>query len=119
MYFGKIKNTKNEWGFDVFESHFDSFIVISDEEHMRFIDEANNKGKIISGDINGKPILIDPPEPSEKEKAEQKIIEYKRYLDSTDWYVIRFIEEGIPIPNSVKSKRHSARIEIPELRKII
>lgn len=118
LFFGKIKNTENTWGFDVFETTFESFISIDNEEHMKIIDKANTSGKIISGDKDGKPILIDPPEPSKKEAAEQKILELKSYLESTDWYVIRLAEEGTTIPDEIRKSRHSARTEISELRKI-
>lgn len=39
-------------------------------------------------------------------------VEAKRYLDSTDWYVTRFIEKGIPIPEEVKIKRDESRMKI-------
>lgn len=31
------------------------------------------------------------------------------YLASTDWYVTRFIETGVAIPDDVKTKRQEAR----------
>ena len=34
MLFGKIKNTDDEWGFDVFEKTFDTFITVSSSEHL-------------------------------------------------------------------------------------
>ena len=118
MLFGKIKGTENEWGFDIFETTFESFIEIDNDEHIKIIDEANASGKRISGDKDGKPVLVDPPKPSEKENAEQRISELISYLKYTDWYVIRFAEEGTPIPDEIRVNRHSARTEISELRKI-
>lgn len=36
-------------------------------------------------------------------------IEAKNYLASTDWYVVRFTETGIPIPLEVSTKRQETR----------
>ncbi len=119
MYFGKIKNTENEWGFDVSTTTFETYITISDSEHMRIINEANSNGKLISGDEDGNPILVDPPAPTEEEIAEQRINELQGYLTSTDWYVIRFADEGTPIPSEIQTKRAESRIEISELREMI
>jgi hypothetical protein len=119
MYFGKIKNTENEWGFDVFTNTFETYITISDAEHMRVISEANTNGKLISGDEDGNPILVDPPPPTEEEVTEQRIDELQSYLSSTDWYAIRQADEGTPIPPEIKTKRAEARIEISELRETL
>lgn len=116
MFFGKIKNTDDEWGFDVFETTFDNPIEIDDDTHMSIIEEANNKGKLIKGDKDGQPILVDPPEPTEKEKAEQRLHELEAYLTETDWYVIRNADTGVPVPNDIKQKRQEAREEISQLR---
>ena len=55
----------------------------------------------------------------EEEIAKSKLFELIHYLNSTDWYVIRFAEEGIPIPTEVKEKRHQSRCEISKLREIV
>jgi hypothetical protein len=51
---------------------------------------------------------------SEKTIKEREIIEARRYLAETDWYVIRFVEpnRGDPIPEEVKTKRSEALIII-------
>ena len=116
MLFGKIKNTDDEWGFDVFEKTFDTFITVSSSEHLNIIKSANTQGKLIKGDKDGKPILVDPPEPTEKEKKEQRINELESYLRKTDWYAIRQADAGTPIPEEVKTKRQQARTEISALR---
>lgn len=38
----------------------------------------------------------------------------REYLNSTDWYVIRYQENGTPIPANVKEKRENARLSIKE-----
>lgn len=116
MFFGKIKGTEDEWGFDVFNSTFESFIEIDKSKHMSIVNEANSKGKLIKGDADGNPILIAPPEPSEKEKAEQRINELEKYLRDTDWYAIRFADREEPIPAAIKTNRQEAREEISKLR---
>jgi hypothetical protein len=38
--------------------------------------------------------------------------EARFYLDSTDWYVIRFIETGVPVPEEITEARAAARLLI-------
>ena len=38
----------------------------------------------------------------------------KQYLDSTDWYVTRYIETGKAIPENIESARAQARIDASE-----
>lgn len=115
MFFGKLKDS-NEWGFGVFESRFETYKEIDDAVHMSIINRANNEGKLISADEEGNPILVAPPEPTEEEKAKQKIEELEGYLTSTDWYAIRFADTGEEIPAEIKTKRQEAREEISRLR---
>lgn len=119
MFFGKIKGTNDEWGFDVFNSTFESFIEIDKSKHMSIVNEANAKGKLIKGDEEGTPILVDPPEPTEKEKSEQRINELETFLRNTDWYAIRFADTAEPIPADIKTNRQAAREEISKLRELL
>lgn len=119
MYFGKIKKTEDEWGFDVFTETFESYKSIDSETHMKIIEEANAEGKIIKGDKEGNPILVEPPPPTEEEIKQQRLAELERYLQTTDWYAIRFADSGTPIPEEIKSKRQKAREEISTLREIL
>ena len=119
MYFGKIKNTEDEWGFDVFTETFESYKSIDSETHMKIIEEANAEGKIIKGDKEGNPILVEPPPPTEEEIKQQRLAELERYLQTTDWYAIRFADTGTPVPEEIKSKRQKAREEISTLREIL
>lgn len=45
---------------------------------------------------------------------EQVVINMKAraYLDSTDWYVTRWLEKGVPIPDEISQKREEARNRI-------
>lgn len=37
------------------------------------------------------------------------IQEAQNYLNSTDWYIVRFVDEGIEVPEDIKIKRAEAR----------
>lgn len=50
--------------------------------------------------------------PNEAQKKEMMDIQNTRYLESTDWYVIRNIETGKPIPEDVIEAREIARASI-------
>lgn len=115
MYFGKSKNS-GEYGFDVFTENFESYIEVDDETHISIIRRATDEQKLISADEEGNPILVDRPEPSDKEKTRRRISELESYLTSTDWYVIRFADTGEEIPADIKTKRQEARDEISRLR---
>ena len=53
-----------------------------------------------------------------KEKLlQQDQIDSQKYLDSTDWYIIRKLEREIEIPNDVKNKRAQAIKKINEFKK--
>jgi F0F1-type ATP synthase gamma subunit len=43
------------------------------------------------------------------EKAQADIAAALKYLTDTDWYVIRLVEQGRAIPESVKAGRTAAR----------
>lgn len=116
VFFGKVKGTENEWGFDVFEKTFESYIEVDDDEHMKIIEKANNEGKLISGDKDGNPILVDPQPPTDEEVKQRRLNELESYLSQTDWYAIRFADAGEPIPEGIKQKRQEARDEISALR---
>ena len=101
MYFGKVKNgIHDEWGFTGTENDpiFESLVEVTDEEFNQLLQEANKNHKEIKGDEEGKPILVDYPEPTGKEKANARISELEHFLDETDWYAIRFADTGEPIP---------------------
>jgi len=48
-----------------------------------------------------------PEEIAEQELEKQKLLKQQQYeeLLETDWYVIRFIERGIPIPEEITQQR--------------
>ena len=120
MLYGKKKNS-DDYGFrfEGEEEMFESYVCIDDDEHWNLVQKANEENKMIVPDDKGHPTLTDRPPLKEEEIAKSKLFELTHYLNSTDWYVIRFVEEGIPIPTEVKEKRHQVRCEISKLREII
>jgi len=83
-------------------------VEISDEIYNQV---ARNRppGKIIVADVNGLPMLADPPPPTLDELKAAKNAEARAYLASTDWYVIRKTETGVEIPADVLAARQAAR----------
>lgn len=39
-------------------------------------------------------------------------VEAQKYLDSTDWYIVRFMDSGVEVPQEVKDKRAEARLNV-------
>lgn len=85
-------------------------VEISAEEHAALI-EGQSQGKRIVADENGKPILVTPP-PADPQI--QTNADARAYLVSTDWYVTRFAETGVVIPDEIKAARQAARDAILE-----
>lgn len=56
------------------------------------------------------------PEKPQELINQQRITELQEYLNSTDWYIARYSETGVEIPEEVKAERQKAREEISELR---
>jgi hypothetical protein len=53
--------------------------------------------------------IIDITEEVEQQKVNEESL---NYLASTDWYVIREVDAGIPCPEDIKQKRAEARSKI-------
>lgn len=52
------------------------------------------------------------PEEIAAEAQEAINTEARTYLASTDWYVIRYQETGVAVPEEVTTKRASARMQV-------
>ena len=61
--------------------------------------------------------IVRNEEPTQQEINQRRIIELENLLSSTDWYVVRFAETGVEIPQEIRAQRQSAREEISRLRK--
>lgn len=77
------------------------------------ISEHEGRAEIVGGMV-----LFDEAIDTAKAKAatEAHISELQSYLDSTDWYVVRYADTGEAIPANVKAQRQAAREEISTLR---
>ena len=52
--------------------------------------------------------IVNPP-PTPEQLQAQTNEEHRAYLASTDWYVVRFAETGVPIPAEIAEARKLAR----------
>ena len=62
------------------------------------------------GFVGGK--LCAAPIPETPTQGVPVAVSAKQYLNETDWYVIRFIETGVPIPEDVSQARELARVVV-------
>lgn len=104
-----------EYGFYLKPNGLIEYVELTEEEHMTLID-GQSTGKVIKFHKDSKPTLEEPDPPTEEELARNRIWELKNYLRETDWYAIRYADEGKEIPSDIKKKRKEAREEISELR---
>jgi hypothetical protein len=82
-------------------------IEVQDEVWQEAIDQNTNcyeKGKFIVKDFR-----------TAEDIQNAKISKAKAYLNQTDWYLIREIEEGISVPEDVKAKRAEYKTFIREV----
>lgn len=51
---------------------------------------------------------------AEAAQAEQEAVNTaaRAYLASTDWYLVRELETGVPTPQEIKDARQQARLEV-------
>ena len=85
-------------------------IQISNERYAELF-EGQAMGKLIVADASGNPALTDPP-PVDPQIAINA--RSRKYLNDTDWYVIRFAETGEPVPEEITAARAEARLAIKE-----
>ena len=108
------KTTKGFYDSEIYRNNIPSDSVEITKEYHTVLLNGQSNGKIITGNSTGYPILIDPPSPTSQEIQEQKNQMAKNYLELTDWYVIRFVDTGVEMPEDVKLKRQQARDSIVE-----
>jgi hypothetical protein len=78
-------------------------------------DEQDEEGNTTAKTIRRFQIVRNP-EPTTNELNEWRISELESYLNSTDWYAVRYAETGVAIPDDIKTARQAARDEISALR---
>jgi hypothetical protein len=91
--------------------------------HIAEIDPVTREEQDEDGNTTSKTIrrfqIVRNPEPTTIELNEQRISELESYLNSTDWYAVRYAETGVEIPVDIKTERQAAREEISTLREQI
>lgn len=70
--------------------------------------QGQSEGKVIAPDKQGFPVL-EEPNASPIQIRNQINIQSRLYLSSTDWYLVRNMETGEPVPNDILSLRKKAR----------
>ena len=80
-------------------------VEVDDALFFRTINENDGQWSLVKGKI----VKLPFPEPTPKQLQSQKNAEARAYLLSTDWYVVRFAETGVAIPDEVITARKSAR----------
>lgn len=89
--------------------------IIENDLFLRCDRIAEHEGR---AEIVGGAVLFDEDIDTAKVKVatESRISELQSYLDSTDWYVVRYADTGEAMPADVKAQRQAAREEISTLR---
>ena len=91
--------------------------------HIAEIESVTREEQDEEGNTTAKTIrrfqIVRNPEPTTNELNERRINELESYLNSTDWYAVRYAETGVAIPDDIKTARQAARDEISALREQI
>lgn len=86
-------------------------VEITKQKHEELL-AFQSSGKIIEPNAQGEPCESERPDPTESELQKEKDTKNRLYLKETDWYVVRQMDDGTPIPEDVKTKRAEARAAI-------
>lgn len=78
------RSTNGFYVHDIHAAMPDDVIEITQAQHQELILGQSN-GKIISSDENGKPVLIDPPQPTTEQLAAQARSKRDALLSACDW----------------------------------
>ena len=94
--------------------------MTEDRFHIAEIDSVTRDEQDEEGNTTSKTIrrfqIVRNAEPTTNELNERRISELENYLNSTDWYAVRYAETGVEIPEDIKTARQAARDEISALR---
>jgi hypothetical protein len=84
-------------------------VVSVTEDKYNAIQAAISAGGTLYGDDKGYPQVEPLASPTEQQLIEASNAKNRSYLAETDWYVARFVETGVPIPEEIKQLREEAR----------
>lgn len=113
MYIGTIDGIT--YGTYVFSDNLKEFRKLTPEEEKKLAEDRRSGKRVIYKNLDGWE-LKDLPQPTQEEQLQSELNDLQEYLDSTDWYAIRFADSGEPIPDDVKTLRQKARERISEIR---
>lgn len=108
----KIYYSKSTNGFYIDSIHKampDDVIEITQAQHQELILGQSN-GKIISSDENGNPVLIDPPQPTTEQLADQARAKRDTLLSTSDWTQVG----DAPVDKEAWASYRQALRDIPE-----
>lgn len=95
-------------------------IVVSTPEGPCNVREGTAEWDMVQAYLLAHPEAVQPepapPVPTQEELIRRELAEKLAYLQSTDWYVVRYAETGTAIPEDVIAARAAARTRIDELR---
>lgn len=86
-------------------------VTLSEEKPFYWVEcpDACNTTWTFDGTTFTEPVL---PEPTPEQLQEQINNDARAFLESTDWYVVRFAETGVVIPQDISAARQAARERI-------
>ena len=80
-------------------------LEVSDELFWQTINETDGVWSLVDGKI----VKLPFPAPTAEQLQATTNATARRYLTTTDWYVVRFAETGVPIPADIAEARKQAR----------
>ncbi len=87
-------------------------VEITVDEHAALIAGQAAGQRIVSG-AGGKPMLADPPEPTDAELADSARAQRDALLRASDWVALRAMETGTPVPAEWAAYRQLLR-DVPQ-----
>lgn len=82
------------------------------QEHYQYLMDQVSVGKVIDVNSQREVVAVDPAPPTPEEQRLLDNGAARAYLNSTDWYVTRFTETGVPVPPEITAAREEARKSI-------
>lgn len=83
-------------------------VEITEADHTALL-AGQSEGQRIVADENGRPVLVDPPAPTDDVLAQSARAKRDRLLSASDWVVTRSIETGDAVPLSWLTYRQGLR----------
>lgn len=88
--------------------------VVPDYRGQTYFDASGAEHVITQVGVKPEPGWTSEYTPSPEDEQEKENAKHRAYLSATDWYVIRSIETGTPVPDDITKARAAARAAIVE-----